>query len=138
MAPYTVAHMKLGLLLKEYGYDFQSNERLRLFLTNTLDEPHGNQKTLMAQWLTNEAAAANEIKQDAPVMVILGNPPYSGHSANFGEWITQLLKGVLTGYSQEEAVANYFQVDGKPLGEKIPSICMMIMLNLFVLRIGVL
>ncbi|OUD12435.1 type ISP restriction/modification enzyme [Thioflexithrix psekupsensis] len=121
MAPYTVAHMKLGLLLKEYGYDFQSNERLRLFLTNTLDEPHGDQKTLMAQWLANEAAAANAIKQDAPVMVILGNPPYSGHSANFGEWITQLLKGVLTGFSQETAVANYFQVDGKPLGERNPK-----------------
>jgi predicted helicase len=121
MAPYTVAHMKLGLLLQEYGYDFQSEERLRLFLTNTLDEPHGNQKTLMAQWLTDEAAAANEVKQDAPVMVVLGNPPYSGHSANFGEWITQLLKGVLGGDSEDEEIANYFQVDGKPLGERNPK-----------------
>lgn len=121
MAPYTVAHMKLGLLLQEYGYDFQSEERLRLFLTNTLDEPHGNQKTLMAQWLTDEAAAANEVKQDAPVMVVLGNPPYSGHSANSGEWITQLLKGVLGSSSEDEEVANYFQVDGKPLGERNPK-----------------
>ena len=40
MAPYAVAHMKLGLQLKESGYDFASDERLRVYLTNTLEEVH--------------------------------------------------------------------------------------------------
>ncbi|MEN9849013.1 MAG: hypothetical protein RL368_1753, partial [Pseudomonadota bacterium] len=94
MAAYTVAHMKLGLQLEEYGYDFKSNERLRVFLTNTLDEAHKNQETLLARWLSNEANAANFVKAKSPVMVILGNPPYSGHSANTGQWINDLLHGM--------------------------------------------
>ncbi|MBV9848588.1 MAG: N-6 DNA methylase [Armatimonadetes bacterium] len=92
MAPYAVAHMKLGLQLKETGYDFGSDERLGVFLTNTLEE--ANQiagMTLFAQWVVEEANAAGRVKQEAPVMVILGNPPYSGHSANKGEWISGLI-----------------------------------------------
>ncbi len=108
MAPYTVAHLKLGLALQEKGYDFQ-DERLRIFLTNTLEEPHTTvQQTMMAQWLSKEANAAKDIKTDQPVMVIIGNPPYSGHSANVGDWIKELLR-------------RYFQVDGKPLSERNPK-----------------
>jgi predicted helicase len=114
MAAYTVAHMKLGLQLKEYGYDFKSNERLNIFLTNTLDEPHKNEETLLAKWLSNEANAASFVKAKSPVMVILGNPPYSGHSANTGEWISDLLHGVGN-------QANYFMVDGQSLNEKNPK-----------------
>jgi len=111
MAPYTVAHLKLGLALQEKGYEFQTDERLRVFLTNTLDEPHTTvQQTMMAQWLSKEANAARDIKTDKPVMVIIGNPPYSGHSANIGDWMKALLHG------GEDA--NYFEVDGKPLGER--------------------
>jgi predicted helicase len=92
MAPYAVAHMKLGLQLTESGYDFQSDERLRVFLTNTLEEAHEmTGLPLFTQWLAEEAAAASEIKKDVPIMVVLGNPPYSGHSANKGKWIANLL-----------------------------------------------
>lgn len=91
MAAYTVAHMKLGLQLKEYGYDFKSKERLKIFLTNTLDEPHDSDAPLLAKWLSDEANQANYVKKESPVMVILGNPPYSGHSANTGEWIKELV-----------------------------------------------
>jgi len=92
MAPYAVAHMKLGLQLTESGYDFQSDERLRVFLTNTLEEAHEmTGLPLFTQWLAEEAAAASEIKKEVPIMVVLGNPPYSGHSANKGKWITNLL-----------------------------------------------
>jgi len=91
MAAYTVAHMKLGLQLQDLGYDFKKDERLRVFLTNTLDKAHEMHEPQMAKFLSDEANAANTVKRDTPVMVILGNPPYSGHSANMGEWIKELV-----------------------------------------------
>ena len=120
MAPYAVAHMKLGLQLAELGYKFDSNERLRVYLTNTLQEAF--QIPLadgFDNWIRDEADAANIIKQEAPVMVLLGNPPYSGHSANNGTWISNLLKGIDTITSQK--TSSYFELDGKPLGEKNPK-----------------
>ncbi|MEO0050515.1 MAG: type ISP restriction/modification enzyme, partial [candidate division WOR-3 bacterium] len=82
MAPYAVAHLKLGLLLKETGYDFSGDERLGIYLTNTLEEAAKKSEILFAQWISNEANAATEIKRDKPIMVVLGNPPYSVESAN--------------------------------------------------------
>ncbi|HHB91719.1 MAG TPA: DNA methyltransferase [Thioploca sp.] len=120
MAPYTVAHMKLGLQLQDMGYEFDSDERLRIFLTNSLEdafEKGGTQAIGFMDWLVNEGKAASSVKQDSPVMVVMGNPPYSGHSANIGEWIISLLKGV-DERNQEAITANYFQVDGKPLKER--------------------
>jgi predicted helicase len=120
MAPYAVAHMKLGLQLAETGYDFQRDERLRVYLTNTLEEVKQLGRTDgFTRWLTDEAAAASHIKQERPVMVVMGNPPYSGHSANTGLWIANLLHGRDT--QTGEKVANYFEVDGKPLGERNPK-----------------
>ncbi|HAI70453.1 MAG TPA: DNA methyltransferase, partial [Gammaproteobacteria bacterium] len=118
MAPYTVAHIKLGLQLQEMGYQFDSDERLRIFLTNTLEEAFekGSTPTLpFMEWLLNEGRDASEVKRDSPVMVIIGNPPYSGHSANVGGWIINLLKGL---DERGAKIADYFQVDGKPLKEK--------------------
>lgn len=120
VAPYAVAHLKLGLLLEELGYDFHRNERLRIYLTNTLEEA----ATLKAdagltRWLGEEAHEAMRVKQEAPVMIVLGNPPYSGHSANTGKWINELLRGVDT--HRGEKTGNYFEVDGKPLGERNPK-----------------
>jgi predicted helicase len=129
MAAYTVAHMKLGLQLQDLGYDFKKDERLRIFLTNTLDKAHEMHEPQMAKFLSDEANAANTVKRDTPVMVILGNPPYSGHSANTGEWINELLRGTdLTdaeqiSHSKKEIqnTANYFQVDGESLNERNPK-----------------
>jgi predicted helicase len=120
MAPYAVAHMKLGLQLAETGYDFKADERLRVYLTNTLEEAHElSTLPLFVHWLAAEANAASDIKKDVPVMVVLGNPPYSGHSANTGQWITNLLRGVDT--QTGEKTWNYFEVDGQPLGERNPK-----------------
>ena len=120
MAPYAVAHMKLGLLLRETGYDFSSDERLRVFLTNTLEEAHEmTGLPLFTQWLADEATSANLVKKETPVMVVLGNPPYSGHSANTGEWIAGLLRGSDSTTGQK--TGNYFEVDGAPLGERNPK-----------------
>jgi Type ISP C-terminal specificity domain/N-6 DNA Methylase len=120
MAPYAVAHMKLGLKLAELGYGFETEERLRVYLTNTLQEafqipPAEGQES----WVWDEANAANRVKEEAPVMVVMGNPPYSGHSANNGEWIRGLLHGHDSVSGQ--VTSNYFEVDGKPLGERNPK-----------------
>ena len=92
MAPYAVAHMKLGLELEQTGYDFASDQRLGVFLTNSLEEAHElTGLPLFTQWLAEESRAAGNVKRDAPVMVVLGNPPYSGHSVNKGKWIEGLM-----------------------------------------------
>lgn len=120
MAPYTVAHMKLGLKLAQTGYKFQSGERLRVYLTNTLEEAFDlHDLPLFAAIIAQEANEAGKVKTQAPVMVILGNPPYSGHSANESPWIADLLRGqdTTSGHTSE----NYFEVDGKPLGERNPK-----------------
>ncbi|TRT85505.1 MAG: DNA methyltransferase [Microcystis aeruginosa Ma_OC_H_19870700_S124] len=120
MAPYTVAHMKLGLQLQKLGYDFSADERLGIYLTNTLQEafqiPPADG---FLNRIRDEAESAQGVKQEHPVMVIIGNPPYSGHSVNTGEWIKELLKGkdIISG----EKTASYFEVDEQPLGEKNPK-----------------
>ena len=115
MAPYAVAHMKLGLQLAETGYDFTSEERLGIYLTNTLEEAEETSRTLFAQYLSQEARAANKVKKDLPIMVVTGNPPYAGLSANMNDWIEQLLKNKLPG---KNGAQSYYEVDGQPLGEK--------------------
>lgn len=97
MASYTMAHLKLDLLLTETGYKPKKQQRFRVFLTNSLEEHHPDTGSLFAAWLSAEANEANFIKRDTPVMVVIGNPPYSGHSANQGQWAENLLKD----YKQE-------------------------------------
>lgn len=92
MASYAMAHLKLDLILKETGYKATKNDRLKVYLTNSLEEPHPDSGTLFASWLSQEAEEANEVKRDVPVMVVLGNPPYSGESSNKGEWIQNLIE----------------------------------------------
>jgi predicted helicase len=96
MASYAMAHLKLDLLLKSTGYSppaggARGGQRFRIYLTNSLEEYHKDTGTLFANWLSAEASEANQIKRDAPVMIVAGNPPYSGISSNNGEWITKLI-----------------------------------------------
>ena len=86
MAPYTIAHLKLDL---EIGIPAQ--ERLRIFLTNSLEEANPDANTIFGHYLAEEANRASMIKKDAPVMIVMGNPPYSVSSNNKGEWINKLL-----------------------------------------------
>jgi len=96
MASYAMAHLKLDLLLTELGYapsnSSGANNRLRVYLTNSLEQSHPDTGTLFANWLSTEANEANHIKRDTPVMCVIGNPPYSGESANKGEWIMKLME----------------------------------------------
>jgi predicted helicase len=82
MAPYAIAHMKIGLKLVETGYRFDADERARIYLTNAL-EPWQRQLNLPElDALAHEAAAVNEIKRNQRFTVVIGNPPYAGHSWN--------------------------------------------------------
>lgn len=84
MAPYAIAHMKIGLKLFETGYDFKSDERVRVYLTNTLEPADDNQQTLVGivPALAHEAEAVNAVKCNVRFTVIVGNPPYANYSAN--------------------------------------------------------
>ncbi len=91
MASYAVAHIKLDMLLSETGYQHNTDKRLHVYLTNSLEESNNEPRTLFAQWLSREATEANVIKRDYPVMVMIGNPPYSVSSQNNGDWIKALI-----------------------------------------------
>ena len=91
MASYTMAHLKLGITLNELGY--KGNERLSVWLTNSLEESvHEVPNLFMSKWLTEESNQASKIKSEMPIMVVLGNPPYSVSSVNKGENIQNLIK----------------------------------------------
>ena len=94
MAPYAVAHMKIAMALQDTGYNFASQTRLKLFLTNSLEEAGNSsgQIDLFAEdAIAVEATQANRIKKDSRVNVVIGNPPYSVSSSNKGNWITELV-----------------------------------------------
>jgi type I restriction-modification system DNA methylase subunit len=87
MTPYTIAHLKLGLLLNNLGYQLKPKERLGIYLTNALDQGIKKSELVIGKIISEEANKAAEIKENLPVLVVLGNPPYSGHSANQNSWI---------------------------------------------------
>ncbi|MCL1490552.1 MAG: N-6 DNA methylase [Pseudanabaena sp. Salubria-1] len=92
MAPYAICHLKLGLFLEESGYRFDSSQRLGVYLTNTLDDAARKTETLLQEFIAEEANEAVDVKRDIPVMVIVGNPPYSVSSENNGKWIKDELQ----------------------------------------------
>lgn len=107
VAPYTVAHLKLALELKRLGAEPQG--RLAIYLANTLEDPNRDpQLQEVPPFLEREARGAYEVRRHQPILVVLGNPPYSGHSANKLPWI-------------EGLVRDYYQVDGQPLRERNPK-----------------
>jgi predicted helicase len=108
MAPYAIAHLKLGLFLEETGYQFDSGKRLGVYLTNTLEEAALKSESLFEEFIAEESDQAAIIKRDLSIMVVIGNPPYSGHSENNNSWISSLIN-------------DYYYVDGMPLGERNPK-----------------
>ena len=117
MAPYAICHLKLALEIggTDRGFAMPAGERLNVFLTNALEEAHESTAgALFAHEIAHEAAGADAVKREKPVMVVLGNPPYSGHSANKGHWI----KGLLRGWDRTQKTDSYFEVGGQPLDER--------------------
>jgi predicted helicase len=92
MASYAMAHLKLDMLLTETGYKSTKNQRLNIYLTNSLEEHHKDTGTLFSNWLSSEANEANHIKRDTPVMCVIGNPPYSISSYNQSSYIDELME----------------------------------------------
>lgn len=116
MAPYAIGHLKMSFLLEELGYRLSDEERFKLYLTNTLEMDELEQISIPGlSSLSEESHLAAKIKKEQPILVILGNPPYSGISANTNEWTEKLLKQNLDG------AQSYYEVDGKPLGERNPK-----------------
>ncbi len=108
VAPYTIAHLKLSLFLQAQGW--RADERLRIYLTNTLEQPAEMQPSLpFAEFISDEANEALSVKRDEPLLVILGNPPYPQDSANpsrEGRRLTFI----------GELIEKYMPVDGQLLG----------------------
>ncbi|MDP2918712.1 MAG: type ISP restriction/modification enzyme, partial [Dehalococcoidia bacterium] len=106
MAPYAIAHFKLGRLLKELGYQFRTDKRLGIYLTNTLEEAIKKSEMLTGfnKYIVDEANAAADIKKEQPVVVVLGNPPYSVSSANKGTYIDKLMETYKTAVRSERNI----------------------------------
>ncbi|MCD4745250.1 MAG: hypothetical protein K8R58_03020, partial [Bacteroidales bacterium] len=119
MAPYAIGHLKMSFLFKELGYRLENDERFNLYLTNTLEMDDLEQIHIPGlSSLSEESHLAGKVKKDKAVLVILGNPPYSGHSANKNDWTEKLLKqDVVDGVP----IQSYYKIDGKSLGEKNPK-----------------
>jgi len=116
MAPYAIGHLKIGFIFDELGYKIADDERFKLYLTNTLEMEEIKQIAIPGlSSLSEESHLAGKVKKEQPVLVILGNPPYSGISANINEWTERLLKEDIDG------TQSYYKVDGQPLGEKNPK-----------------
>jgi predicted helicase len=117
MAPYAIAHVKVGLKLYETGYRFESDERARIYLTNALEPPQdfADRFTFDIPALAHEAQAVNQIKRDQRFTVVVGNPPYSKIGRNMGDWARSFIKlNSIDGV----AVQSYYEVDGAPLNER--------------------
>lgn len=108
IAPYTIAHLKLDMLMNLSAADkkqLTNEDRVNIYLTNSLIKDDIKPKYIFAQEIANEANKANKIKHSAPVMVMLGNPPYAVSSNNKGKdfaWIEELLKDYKRGLNEKK------------------------------------
>ena len=107
MAPYATAHMKIGLKLYETGYNFESDERARVYLTNALEKSHDFSGTLdfAIPALAHEAEEVNQIKRDQRFTVLIGNPPYSS-SISEPPWLMNLMDDWKHGINETKSDLN--------------------------------
>jgi len=110
MAPYVLGHLKMSFLLEELGYRLKKDDRFKLYLTSTLEMEELEQSGLpgMAS-LSEESHLAGKVKKEQPILVIVGNPPYSGHSANRSDREVHFNKGgrYTTHYQIKEEAGSY-------------------------------
>ena len=116
VAPYTIAHLNLSRFLQAHGWTAMDTERIHIYLTNTLEEPIEREGHIFAEFLTDEANAAVSVKRDVPLLVIVGNPPYTDNSAN----PSRDNAGKLTFIGS--LIEDYKSVDGKPMRERSSTV----------------
>lgn len=143
-AAYTIAHLKLRTLLGELGAPLPDSQRLPVYLCNTLDEGNPPQSSLaLVKELSEEIVEAGKVKKTEKILVVIGNPPYFGHSSNPSDEEFEVLAGqtyqthddrgavvskVATRNGRHKRYTHigqllrpYFFVDGAPLGERNPK-----------------
>ncbi|WP_240659581.1 type ISP restriction/modification enzyme [Helicobacter pylori] len=98
IAPYAIAHLNLSQAFKEeFKKPLKENDALQIILTNTLIQPS---EIVTSRGLSpifeKELKSAQEIKKDENILIITGNPPYSGASSNEGlfEWEVKATYGI--------------------------------------------
>ena len=105
MGPYTIAHLKLSMAFKKTGFSV-FHRRLNIFLTNSLEESVPQDSMFsglgLAESIAEESKEAAKIKNDTPIMVVVGNPPYSVSSTNKGAWIQELIKAYKVGLNEKK------------------------------------
>jgi len=110
MAPYAIAHMKLGLKLYETGYTFNADERVHVYLTNSLEPATDTiPQRVFEQWapaLAHEAKAVNEVKRNKRFTIVIGNPPYSFRSTNKSDFIMRLIDDYRKGLKEKKPQLN--------------------------------
>ena len=91
MVSYAIAHLKIDLLLAETGFNPSTDQRIKIYLTNSLDESYHETESFFSKWLSSEANEASHIKRTMPIMCVIGNPPYSISTTNKSIWIEKLV-----------------------------------------------
>jgi len=127
MAPYAIGHLKMSFLLEELGYRMHEDDRFKLYLTNTLEMEEFLKTPIPGiASLSEESHLAGEVKKEKPILVILGNPPYQGHSVNASyKSVVMNIKGkektkkIKTWIG--DRIDDYKVVDGRHLDEKNPK-----------------
>lgn len=108
-----MGHLKISYLLAEYGYEMAADERFKLYLSNTLEPDTPAQlETPFTHDITEECTLANKVKHQDPILVIMGNPPYSYRSPNINDWTEELLK------TNKDGAQSYKMVDGEEIRDK--------------------
>ena len=102
MASYAIAHLKLDLVLQDTGYQPNNDKRFNIYLTNSLEKGTYEKRNLFNQALSAEMEQASEVKNDKPVMVMIGNPPYSVSSSNKDPWIKEMIADYKKGLNERK------------------------------------
>ena len=101
--PFVVAHLQVAFLLAKHGVRLEGEERAGVFLTNALTgwEPVTAEKRLLDPLnLYAENDRAHAVKRQEPILVVIGNPPYSGYVG-------------IAGMDEEREIADRYRPDGR-------------------------
>ncbi|MGC8483926.1 MAG: N-6 DNA methylase, partial [Thermodesulfobium sp.] len=105
IAPYAIAHLKLSQFIQDNGYMLSDEERINVYLTDTLDNDIHKRYALFPK-ISEEGVEAYEVKQKKPILVVTGNPPYSNFSRNNKPWIIELIKTYKEGLKERKINLN--------------------------------